>query len=191
MTQRHDHRPAQRRMLWRSSAAGSLLLACGVAVLAQQPGWPGSASVVDGLRGCRGIASAEARATCYDANVGTLLVAIEEGDVRLVDREQVRKTRRQLFGLAMPETELLKADDKDKAEEASGMFETTIASSRQTGPANWRFTTAEGAVWEINNPPRKIAPIAAGDKVVFKKASLGYYFIRINGQLGVKGRRVM
>lgn len=49
---------------------------------------------------------------------------------------------------------------------------------------------AVGAVSEINNPPRKIAPIAAGDKVVFKKASLGYYFIRINGQIGVKGRRV-
>jgi hypothetical protein len=189
--QSHDHRRAQRRILWRSGAAGGVLLACGVAVLAQQPGWPGSANLVENLRGCRGIAEAEARAACYDANVGTLLVAIDTGEVRLVDREQVRKTRRQLFGLAMPETELLKPDEKDKAEEDSGLFETTISSARQIGPANWRFTTAEGAVWEINNPPRKIAPIAAGDRVVFKKASLGYYFIRINGQLGVKGRRVM
>lgn len=85
--------------------------------------------------------------------------------------------------------DILNGDGKDE-EETSGLFETTIASGRQTGPATWRFTTAEGAVWEINTPPRKIAPIVAGDKVVFKKASLGYYFIRINGQIVVKGRPV-
>ncbi|MBU7580084.1 MAG: hypothetical protein KAF27_06385 [Porphyrobacter sp.] len=123
--------------------------------------------------------------------MGTLVSAIEAGDVRLVDREEVRKTRRQLFGLPLPETELLKPDEKDRAEEASELFETTIASGRQTGPSTWRFTTVEGAVWEINSPTRKIKPIAEGDKVGFKKASLGYYFIRINGEIGVKGRRVI
>lgn len=179
------------RNLLRATAVAGLIFACGAAVFAQQSGWSGSARLVDGLRGCRAITAIEARAACYDSNVGTLIGAIEAGDVRLVDREEVRKTRRQLFGLALPETELLKPDEKDKAEETSELLETTVATSRQTGPANWRFTTAEGATWEINNPPRKIAPIVAGDKVVFKKASLGYYFIRINGQIGVKGRRVM
>jgi hypothetical protein len=29
-----------------------------------------------------------------------------------------------------------------------------------------------------------------GDKVEFKKAALGSYFIRINGAIGVKGRRI-
>jgi hypothetical protein len=90
----------------------------------------------------------------------------------------------------LPEIDMLKADPKEEAE-LSDLFETTIASGRQTGPRTWRFTTAEGAMWEINSPPRKIAPIMPGDKVVFKQASLGYYFIRINGQIGVKGRRVM
>lgn len=32
--------------------------------------------------------------------------------------------------------------------------------------------------------------LAAGDNVEFKKASLGFYFIRINSQMGVKGKRV-
>jgi hypothetical protein len=191
MTRATRQRPELRRNLWRGAAALGLTLACGVAVLAQQPGWPGSAQLVAGLRDCRAITAIEARAQCYDSQVGTLLGAIDAGDVRLVDREEVRKTRRQLFGLTLPETELLKPDEKERAEEASELFETTIASGRQTGPTTWRFTTAEGAVWEINNPPRKIKPIQAGDKVVFKKASLGYYFIRINGQIGVKGRRVM
>lgn len=190
MTSKTEKRLGAKRRVVRSTAAMGLLLAGGVAVVAQVPGFGGSASLLDGLRGCRAIASVPERAACYDNTVGALLGAVESGDVRLVDREEVRKTRRQLFGLTLPEIDMLKAEPKDEAE-LTDLFETTIASSRQTGASTWRLTTAEGAVWEINNPPRKIAPIMPGDKVVFKKASLGYYFIRINGQIGVKGRRVM
>lgn len=176
----------------RTAAGGVLLIgvACagGLAVMAQ-PAFIGSAALVEGLRSCRAIAAPAERAQCYDGAVGALLGAVESGEVRLVDREEVRKTRRQLFGIPLPDIAILRGDDKDEAE-ASDLFETTITSGRQTGPASWRFTTAEGAVWEINNPPRKIKPINSGDKVVFKKATLGYYFIRINGALGVKGRRV-
>lgn len=182
--------PARARLWLGCGVAGAIAVLGGAVVMAQQPGFEGSASLLEGLRGCRGIAATEARAACYDAKVGALIGAVEAGDLRLVDRAEVRKTRRQLFGLTLPETELLKPDEKERAEENTALFETTIASGRQTGPGTWHLTTAEGAVWEINNPPRKIAPIAAGDKVVFKKASLGYYFIRINGQIGVKGRRI-
>jgi hypothetical protein len=189
MIGKSEKRPGAKSRLVRGGAALALVLAGGVAVVAQVPGVQGAASLLDGLRGCRSIAGVPERAACYDDKVGALLGAVETGDVRLVDREEVRKTRRQLFGITLPEIDMLKADPKDEAE-PSDLFETTIASGRQTGPRTWRFTTAEGAVWEINSPPRKIAPIMPGDKVVFKQASLGYYFIRINGQIGVKGRRV-
>lgn len=179
----------RKRRLARGTAALALALAGAVAVLAQVPAVQSTASLLDGLRGCRAIAAVPERAACYDETVGALLGAVEAGDVRIVGREEVRKTRRQLFGLTLPEVDMLKRDAKDAAEDPE-LFETTVASGRQTGASTWRFTTIEGAIWEINNPPRKIAPIAPGDKVAFKKASLGYYFIRINGQIGVKGRRV-
>ncbi len=175
----------------RTARVGLILalgMAGGLAVTAATP-FASSANLLDELRACRAIAGDSERARCYDGSVGTLIGAVEAGDIKLVDREQVRKTRRQLFGLTLPEVDMLKADEKDEVE-LSDLFETTIASGRQTGQTSWRFTTAESAVWEINNPPRKLAPIMQGDKVVFKKASLGYYFIRINGQTGVKGRRV-
>ena len=35
-----------------------------------------------------------------------------------------------------------------------------------------------------------LKPINAVAKVIFKQASLGFYFIRINGQMGVKGKRI-
>lgn len=171
-----------------AAAAIGLSFVGGLAVLAQSTPIPSAIHVAD-LKACRGISAESARVTCYDAKVGALLGAFEAGDVRLVDRAEVRKTKRQLFGISMPDLDILKSDGKDD-EDLSDLFETTIASGRQTGPATWRITTAEGAVWEINNPPRKIGQITPGDKVVFKKASLGYFFIRINGQIGVKGKRV-
>lgn len=177
----------------RIAGRGTLLFGlAGIGALAvmAQPAIQGSAALVDGLKTCRAIATPAERVTCYDSAVGALLGAVESGDVRLVDREEVRKTRRQLFGISLPDIAILRGDGKDE-EEASDLFETTIASGRQTGQTTWRFTTVEGAVWEINNPPRKLKPFAPGDKVVFKKATLGYYFIRINGALGVKGRRVL
>lgn len=190
MTRPPFRRSDRTRAALLGAATLGLALACGgVAVTAQQPALTGSARILDGLRGCRAVASAPERAACYDGSVDALLGAVEAGEVRLVDREEVRRTRRQLFGISIPDVPMLQGDDKDE-NETSDLLETTIASGGKTGPSTWRLTTAEGAVWEINNPPRKIAPIMPGDKVVFKKASLGYYFIRINGQLGVKGRRI-
>ena len=144
------------------------------------------------LKACRAIADDRERLACYDAKIGTIVAATEAGDVRIVDREDVRRTKRQLFGFSVPNVGVLAGDDKDddKAGDTDELFSTTIASARALPKGGWRFTTAEGAVWEINNPPRRLAPIKPGDPVVFKKASLGYYFVRIAGQIGVKGRRV-
>ncbi len=181
--------PSPKRFAAQTALVIGVSLAGGLAVMAQ-PAFESTAALIEGLRSCRAIAAAGERVACYDNKVGALLSAIDSGDMRLIDREQVRKTKRQLFGITMPDIDILKGDGQDEAE-VSELFETTIASGRQTGQTTWRFTTAEGAVWEINNPPRKLAPIKAGDKVAFKRASLGYYFIRINGQIGVKGRRVV
>lgn len=187
-------RPSAKRSVARrivtTGAVGVAIAMTGTLAVVAQPAIESSASILEGLRGCRALAGRNERVICYDAKVGALLGAVEAGDVRLVDREQVRKSRRQLFGLTLPDVDILKADAKEKLEEESSLFETTIATGRQIAPTSWRFTTIEGAVWEINNPVRRIAPLEPGDKVVFKSASLGYYFIRINGQIGVKGRRV-
>lgn len=188
MTGQNFRRPTARRLVTGGASALVLVLAFGLGAAAQTA-FQSSASLLEGLTKCRSVAGDSERAACYDGSVSALLGAVEAGDVRLVDREEVRKSRRQLFGTGAPEIDILKGNGKD-AEEDRDLLETTITSAVKTGQLSWRFTTAEGAVWEINNPPRKIAPIMPGDKVVFKKASLGFYFIRINGQMGVKGKRV-
>lgn len=175
--------PAARAATLLTAGAGCIL-AFGLAV----PASPQEADFIAQLKTCRDIRDEDDRLKCYDAKVGAMVSASEAGDVRIVDREDVRRTRRQLFGFTVPDLDILEGDEQDK--ESSELLETTITSARQLTNKAWRFTTAEGAVWEINNAPARLAPIRPQDKVIFKKASLGFYFIRINGQMGVKGKRI-
>lgn len=169
-------------------ATGALAASLPVAAQAQDKPAAATGDFVAELKSCREIADPTERLGCYDAKTGAIIAATEAGDVRIVDREDLRQTRRQLFGFTIPKVGILKGDDEGK--EASELFETTITSARRVGNKSWRFTTTEGAVWEINNAPARMAPIKGGEKVEFKKASLGFFFIRLNGQMGVKGKRV-
>jgi len=179
--------PTSRAAALLMAGAGGLL-ALVAAAPAQAQAQAQEADFIAALKACRAIEDEDDRLACYDAKVGAMVSASEAGDVRIVDREDVRRTRRQLFGFSVPDLDILEGDEQDK--ETSEVLETTITGARQLTNKAWRFTTAEGAVWEINNAPARLAAIKGGDKVIFKKASLGYYFIRINGQMGVKGRRI-
>ncbi len=176
-----------RRFATVGGTAFALCLIGGISVMAQPTLTP-SATYISDLKVCGGIADESQRVACYDAKVSAFIRAVDAGDVRLLDRAEVRRTKRQLFGISVPELEILKEDGNEA--EVSDLFETTITSAARLSATSWRFTTAEGAVWEINNAPRRLKPITAGDTVTFKKAALGFFFVRINGQIGVKGRRV-
>ena len=146
----------------------------------------GSPDYLENLKTCQSIADDAARLACFDTAVGSMVAATETGDVQVVDREDVRQTRRSLFGFSLPDLGIFGADDEDEDE----LFTTTIERVRYTGRNSARITTVEGAVWEMNNIPRSRRPFEAGDTVEFKGAALGYYFLRIGGQMGVKGRRI-
>jgi hypothetical protein len=163
-----------------------LIAAFGACAAAAQT-TPPETDYMGDLKACRAIADDRERLACFDAKIGNILTANEAGDVRIVDREDVRRTKRQLFGFSVPALGILAGDDDN---DKDALFKTTIASARALPNDGWRFTTAEGAVWEINSPMRRLAPIKPGDPVEFKKAALGSYFIRIAGQVAVKGKRV-
>lgn len=141
---------------------------------------------VENLKACQTLTDDMARLACFDSAVGAILAANESGDVQVIDKEDVRETRRSLFGFSLPNIGLFGGGD----DEEDTRFETTIASVRYIGRNSARFTTEEGAVWELNNIPARLRTIKAGDPVEFRKASLGYFFVRIAGQTGIKGRRV-
>lgn len=144
-------------------------------------------STLDALKTCQIIADDGERLACFDAAVGTIVTAVNTGDIRVVDREEARETRRSLFGFSLPDLGIFGGDDDEEEDE---LFETTITSARYLSSKTVRFTTAEGAVWEMKNLPRRLRKIESGDTAIFKEASLNTYFVRINGQMGVRGQRI-
>lgn len=171
-------------------AAGAALVLTGNPALAQQaqtaerPVY--DSSILDELKSCQGLIDDAERLACFDAKVAGLVAANDAGDVQLVDREDVRETRRSLFGFSLPDLGIFGGSEEEEEE----LFTTTIASVRYFGRSGVRFTTAEGAVWEMNNVPSRLRTIKPGDTAEFKEASLGFYFVRIENQMGVKGKRI-
>lgn len=169
-------------------AATVLMLSTMAAAADDKP----KADPLDPLRSCRLIVANPERLACFDAVSSQILTAAEEGDLSVVDRDEVRKTRRKLFGFSLPDFGIFgggnKAREKDKADEIE-ILNTTIAGSRSTRDG-LEITTAEGAVWFIDNPPRRLFSPKPGQPVEFRKGTLGSYFVRINGQGGVKGKRI-
>ena len=170
------------RHLARGPAIAAGLLAFAIAT-------PASAQQADDalapLRSCAAIAADAERLACYDAAARALTGAADTGDVQLVDRADLEKTQRNLFGFNVPDVPIFRQDGV-KLEK----LQTTVTAARKTGRETYRFATEEGAVWEVRSPPARFIPPRAGDPVEIEKASLGSYWIRVKGALGVKGRRV-
>lgn len=147
---------------------------------------------VAALRACQGKTDAAERLACFDTAVASIVAASAEGDVRVVDREEVRETRRKLFGFALPDLGIFggKSDkeDPDQAEEFTTL-QTTIAAVKGTDRAII-IVTAEGAEWQLSEVPARLLRPRVGQPVEIRAAALSSYFLRINGQQGVKGRRV-
>ena len=148
---------------------------------------------VTALRDCQGKTDPTERLACYDTAVAAMVAASSEGEVRVVDRAEVRETRRKLFGFALPDLGIFggRGDKEEAAEEAEEFttLNTTITGVR-TSSGSYVLVTAEGAQWQLDEMPARLMKPKVGQTLEIKKGALSSYFLRINGQKGVKGRRV-
>jgi hypothetical protein len=139
------------------------------------------------LRACKAQADPALRLACYDAASAEVIAAADGGQLKIVDQAEIRRTRRGLFGFSLPDLGLFGGGDDSPDMD---MLETSISSVRYTNDDAFLFKTKEGATWQVLNAPSRLREVRSGDPVVFKKAAMGSYFIRIDGQMGVKGKRV-
>jgi hypothetical protein len=129
------------------------------------------------------------RLACYDKEAGALLDATTKGDVAVVDKSEVRKARKSLFGFSMPKIPFFSGDDT--ADAVSDTLESTIKSASGIGYGKYRMVIAEGdAVWETTESYATMRDPRVGDKIVIKRGPLGSYMLRIGSNRGVKGKRV-
>ena len=164
-------------------------VAAGSAALAQRKAAPAPPSaLVTALDRCRTIADAAQRLACFDSAAGALVAAANSGDIRVVDRAQIQQAKRSLFGFSMPKLSLFSGDsDDDKVDR----LETTIKSVEQLNSGHYRIVlAAEDAVWVTSESKLNLDPPRKGQKITILAGPLGSYFLRINGQNGIRGRRI-
>ena len=167
--------------------AVAALAALSVPAVANDP--PKQSPLVSALGTCRAITDAGERLACYDKQAGALLDATSKGDVAVVDKAEVRKARKSLFGFAMPKIPFFSGDDT--ADVPTETLESTIKSANGIGYGKFRMVIAEGnAVWETTESYGTMREPRVGDKIVIKRGPLGSYMLRIGSNRGVKGRRV-
>lgn len=160
--------------------------ALGSAALAAPRADSATKGVVADLVACKAIADDAARLGCYDKAAGRLAEATAKGDVKILDREDLRETRRSLFGFDLPKLPFFKGDDT--AADAPEVLDTVIRSVQPAGYGKFVLTMEDGAVWQATEPlPRDPKP---GVKVRLKKGAIGNYFMTVGTMRSVRALRV-
>jgi hypothetical protein len=162
--------------------AGLLVIGAAGGASAQDPAQESTADrVVRSFAGCRTIAAPDLRLSCFDKATAALEASIKAKDVRIVDRADVRKTRRSLFGLALPTIRLF-GGGEDDTEEAFTEIKSTVASARAVANNRVEIRLAEegSAVWQTTDPMN--FPPKSGAAIRIRKGTMGNYFIAVEGR---------
>ena len=147
-----------------------------------------SSQRLNALAACQAVSADAQRLACFDREARALAAAARAGDIRVVDREDVSAARRSLFGFSIPRIGLFGGGNE---EGVTDELTSTIKSVQDVGRGRYRMVIVDGnAEWETIDSPMRLNRPRAGDKIVIKRSALGSFFLRIDGQLGVKGRRV-
>jgi hypothetical protein len=163
--------------------AGGLVLASGAAAQDRPPERAGALkAVVD----CRAIQEPTARLACYDAATAALDAAEAKGDVVVVDRAQVREARRAAFGFNFQMPSFM---TRGEQVEELDRIEGTIGSARQDPYGKWTIKLADGAVWKQIDTEKLRKKPEPGTKVEIRTASLGSYFLKVEGLGSIRAKR--
>jgi hypothetical protein len=144
------------------------------------------------LSACRAIAEPTSRLACFDAAAAKLDIALATNEVYMVDKAQVRETRKTLFGLPLPNLGLFGSDDGQADGDANRVVQLDSAiTSVGAGADGWIITIAEGSVWKQTDGATLALSPKIGMKVVIKRAALGSYKMNVGGQPAVRVKRVL
>lgn len=177
------------RLYLSSFLLASTLLASSVAGAKSKPAAPSASPLVTAIDRCRQIADPAQRLACYDSAASALVSATSSGEVSVVDRGEVRKVRHSLFGFNLPKIPFFFGDTT--ANEAQEKLDSTIKSVKVLNNGYYQIEIADNdAVWITTESSISFDQPRPGQKIEIVRGALGNYFLRINGQIGVRGKRV-
>ncbi|HEY0624320.1 hypothetical protein [Sphingomonas sp.] len=149
----------------------------------------GGGKVVDAVTACRDVADSAARLACFDAAVARLAAAQDKKEVVVLDRAEVQKTRRSLFGFTLPRIKLFGGgDDEDNPEDIKEINGSVAGVSAVSGD-RWTVTLDDDTRWITTESSRGFPP-RAGETVRIRRAALGSYDASFNKRRTIKVRRI-
>ncbi|MET0374479.1 MAG: hypothetical protein ABW128_09505 [Rhizorhabdus sp.] len=156
-----------------------ILLAAAQAASATAP------RLIDDLAACRAITAPDARLACFDRTATAVVEARNDKAIVVLDRGEVQKAKKSLFGFSLPSIKLF-GDGKDDAQ--LKQLVGTMQTSTSLPGGLIRFTLEDGGQWETTEQVM-MAP-HRGDVVTIKAGSLGSYIATAPGRRSAKVRRV-
>lgn len=137
---------------------------------------------------CQAEKDEKLRLVCYDKAATSLASASQAGTIVVLDREEIRNTRRSLFGFNLPRLPFFRGDDgEDKAQEE---ILAKVQSAQDVEYGKWRIVLNDGAVWQTTEPEGRLFPPRLGQDVRIKRGALGSFMLSVNGQRSVRAMRV-
>ena len=151
---------------------------------------PQRPEVLNQLTACRSIADSAERLACYDRQVAALETAEAAREIAVVDRTQIRRTRRSLFGLRLPDLGIF-GDDEDNSQDGAAINEinSTIQAVSSGADGRVHYILAEGGTW-AQTEGRRGRPPRAGQPIRIRRGPLGSFMASVEGRPGVRVIRI-
>ncbi|MCI4590919.1 hypothetical protein MOK15_12560 [Sphingobium sp. BYY-5] len=150
------------------------------------------AEIFTNLLQCRAIANDAQRLACFDQQVGAMEVASQRDEVVVLDKSELNKTRKTLFGFAFPKLPFLgDGDDREATKEEEGFshIEARIASLRSLGYGKWQIVLEDGATWMTTEATTGRDP-KVGQAIEIRRATMGSFMGKVEGGRAVRMKRV-
>lgn len=157
------------------------------AMLAGGADKPAPNPLIAALAKCLEIRADAERLACTDAAAAKLVAAERGGELVAVTREEVKKTKRSLFGLSVDENDVFAG--REAAADRIERLETTLVAAAPTGVDRWSLVLTEGGRWRTTEPWSYANP-KPGMAVVIHKGAMGSYVLNAKGSRAVRVMRV-
>jgi hypothetical protein len=135
---------------------------------------------------CRSLADTAQRLACYDRETAALDAAETRREIVVLDRAQVTKTQRTLFGLPLPNLKIF----GDDSSEAQKEITTTIKRAWTHSNGKWAFELADGAHWAQTDSRELVFEPEAGQPIRIRRAAVGSYMANIDRQTAIRVERI-
>jgi len=148
--------------------------------------------IFSNLLQCRSIPDNVARLACFDQQVGAMDAAAQRDEVVVLDKSELNKTRKTLFGFSFPKLPFLGGADDDGdnvAQDGVSQVDATIASVRSLGYGKWQIGLEDGAQWMTTEVVTGRDP-KVGLKIQIKRAAMGSFMGKVEGGRAVRMKRV-